>query len=278
MKLLRLATSLLCLVLAPQGMAAENQSPQKIIALAPHLVELLYSIGAGDQIIGTTDYADFPEAAENIPRVGSYAGLQVEKIVAMQPDMVLAWKTGNPVADLERLKKLGVPVVYSDIVTLEDVATELRRLGGLTGHKDTAEALADTYSAELQTLRKTYQGRSPVTVFYELWSRPLTTVARTAWPQQQLTLCGAVNPFRHQPQDYPQISLEDVLLKNPDVIIQPDHNGKTDIDGINWKRWPQLKAISNNRLIHPDADMAHRMTLRALDATRVLCEEIDKAR
>jgi len=263
--------------LQPPATLAEDH-PQRIVALAPHIVELLYSIGAGEQIIATTDYADFPPDAEKIPRAGSYAGLQVEKIIALKPDLILAWKTGNPEADLQRLIKYDQPVVYSDIVTLEDVAAELRRLGQLTGHSEKADALAAAYESELAGLRATYSNAEPVTVFYELWSHPLTTVAANAWPQQQLTLCGADNPFKNQPQDYPHISLERVITQNPDVIIQPDHNGKTDINGIDWQRWPQLTAVKENQIIHPNADKAHRMTLRALDATRELCTEIDKVR
>jgi len=272
----------LLITLGVSGIASaadtESAAPQRIVALAPHIVELLFSIGAGKQIIATTDYADFPPEAEDIPRAGSYAGLQVEKIIALKPDLILAWKSGNPEADLQRLEKYGQLVVYSDIVTLEDVAIELRQLGGLTGHSEKAEALADAYESDLAHLRETYSNAAPVTVFYELWSHPLTTVAANAWPQQQLVLCGADNPFKDQPQDYPHISLERVITQNPDVIIQPDHNGKTDINGIEWQRWPQLTAIKENQIIHPDADKAHRMTLRALDATRELCAEIDKVR
>ena len=270
----------LFILLTPQSQAAEGSEaePMKIVALAPHIVELLYSIGAGDHIIATTDYADYPEAANGIPRVGSYAGLQVEKIIAMKPDIVIAWKTGNPVADVRRLEDFGLNVVYSDIVTLEDVATELQRLGRITGHIEEAQRQAEKYSRSLAGLRQQYQSLPPVTVFYELWSRPLTTVAGSAWPQQQLTLCGARNLFRNLSQDYPQVSIEQVVIADPDVIIQPDHNGKTDIDGIDWARWPQLRAVKAGMIIHPDADQAHRMTLRALDATRELCAAIARAR
>ncbi|MEK9711790.1 MAG: cobalamin-binding protein [Thalassolituus sp.] len=272
----------LLLTLGVSGIASaadtESAAPQRIVALAPHIVELLYSIGAGEQIIATTDYADFPPEAEKIPRAGSYAGLQVEKIIALKPDLILAWKSGNPEADLQRLEKYGQPVVYSDIVTLEDVAVELRRLGKLTGHSEKADDLATSYESELAHLRETYSNAEPVTVFYELWSHPLTTVAANAWPQQQLKLCGAENPFKDQPQDYPHISLEQVITQNPEVIIQPDHNGKTDINGIDWQRWAQLTAVKEGQIIHPDADKAHRMTLRALEATKALCEAIDQAR
>ncbi|WP_156878935.1 cobalamin-binding protein [Oceanobacter kriegii] len=260
------------------AMPAEQRQQLRIVALAPHIVELLYSIGAGDQIIGTTDYSDYPEAANQIPRVGSYAGLQVEKILQMNPDLVIGWKTGNPEADLQRLVGFAVPVVYSDMVELEDVARELDFYGQLTGREVAAQEQADRYSKRLGTLREQYRDRTPVTVFYELWSRPLTTVAGNAWPQQQLELCGGDNPFKDLQRDYPQIGLERVIESLPDVIIQPNHNGKPNNDAVDWAQWPAIPAVKNQHVLVQNADHTHRMTMRALDAIEELCQSIDSAR
>lgn len=277
-------TLLALLGLAAQSWASdvdENSDPRqqlRIIALAPHIVELLYSIGAGEQIIGTSDHADYPEAANRIPRVGSYAALQVEKILQMQPDLILAWKTGTPEADLKRLQQYDIPVVYSNMVELGDVADEVEMYGELTGRSDVAAPLARQYRQRLSELRETYQHRSQVTVFYELWSRPLTTVAGKAWPQQQLELCGAKNPFAGLTPDYPQINIERVLVSTPDAIIQPGHNGVPSGDVIDWSRWPSLPAVANQQILHPDSDSLHRMTLRALDGLEQLCEGLEQVR
>lgn len=259
---------------------ADARASLRIIALAPHIVELLYTIGAGAQIIGTTEYADYPAAANDIPRVGSYAGLQIEKILQMKPDLIIAWRSGNPVADLERLQQYHLNVVYSDVTRLDDVASALRNFGRLTGHEASAEQHALAYEQELQRLRATFAKRTPVRVFYELWSRPLTTVAANAWPQQQLTLCGADNPFAQLNQDYPGVGLEQVIVSMPEVIIQPSHQGNNsiDADAVNWQRWRTIPAVKNGYIIHPDADKLHRMTPRALDEIGLLCEQIDHAR
>ena len=277
----RITAALLGLVISlmtASAVAETDKQSLKIIALAPHIVEQLYAIGAGDQVIGTTAYSDYPEAAKSIPVVGSYAGLQVEKILQMQPDLVIAWKTGNPVSDLERLKKYQLPVVYSDIRTLDDVAAELRQFGELTGRQTAAEYQARAYEQALSTLRNRYAGKQPVKVFYELWSRPLTTVAGSAWPQQQLELCGAENPFADSIDDYPHVGLEQVLVSQPQVVIQPSKHSQNSPDAINWQQWPSIPAVKNNAIFHPDADKVHRMTARTLPEIEKLCQQIDGIR
>ena len=273
---------LVCLGIAQGSLAAPDQNDRKrslkLVALAPHIVEQLYAIGAGEQIIGTTGYADYPEAARAIPVVGSYAGLQIEKIVQMQPDLVIAWKTGNPAADLARLQKYQVPIVYSDIRSLDDVAAELRQFGELTGRQAEAEQQAQEYEQELTRLRQRYSGKTPVRVFYELWSRPLTTVAGNAWPQQQLELCGAENPFADSLDDYPHVGLEQVLVSEPQAIVQPSKHSQDSPDAINWQKWPLIPAVKNQAIFHPDADKVHRMTARTLPEIDALCQQIDGVR
>jgi vitamin B12 transport system substrate-binding protein len=248
---------------------------RKIIALAPHIVESLYAIGAGEQIIGTTAHADYPADAKNILRVGNYARLQIEKIIQLKPDVIIAWKTGNPTDDLARLKKYQLKVIYSHPQTLEDVANELIMLGKITGREVAANIIAAKYMKKLQKIQQTYANQSKVSVFYELWSRPLRTVANQAWPQQQIQLCGATNPFANAIDDYPSIGLEQVLVSLPQVVIQPSTDSP---DGLNWSQWQHIPAVKNNFIFYPNADKLHRMTTRMLDEVVVLCEQIDTAR
>lgn len=256
----------------------DSLQKQRIIALAPHIVESLYAIGAGDQIIGTTAHADYPEAAKDLTVVGNYARLQIEKIVQLQPDMIIAWKTGNPSDDLARLQKHQLKVIYSDPQTLEGVGKELIMLGKLTGREKTAKTLANEYLTRLENIKQNYANKQKVRVFYELWSRPLRTVANKAWPQQQLELCGASNPFANAQDDYPAIGLEQVLVTLPQVVIQPGQTGTDNPDGLNWSQWPHIPAAKNNFIFHLNADKVHRMTTRMLDEVVILCEQIDIAR
>ena len=168
-------------------------SSPRLVVLAPNLVELLFSIGAGEQIIATSDHADYPQAALKIPRVGNYAGLQLEKIVALQPDLILLWQSGTPVADIERLKKLGFRIELFEPTQLLDVATDLERLGMISGKVEAAQQQARQYRETLASLNAEYAGRTAVTVFYELWDSPLSSIGSTAWPNQHLAVCGAKN-------------------------------------------------------------------------------------
>ena len=261
-----------------KSVSDDSLQKQRIIALAPHIVESLYAIGAGEQIIGTTAHADYPKAAENILRVGNYARLQIEKIIQLKPDVIIAWKTGNPMDDLARLEKYQFKVVYSHPQTLEDVANELIMLGKITGREAVANSVAKKYLLNLQKIKQKYATQNKVRVFYELWSRPLRTVANKAWPQQQIELCGASNPFADAQDDYPSVGLEQVLVTLPQVVIQPGQHSADSPDGLNWLQWQHIPAVKNNFIFHPNADKAHRMTIRMLDEVVVLCEQIDAAR
>jgi len=267
--------ALLCCALAAPISQAE--SAQRIVALSPHLVEQLYSIGVGDRIVGTTDHADYPDAAKNIPRVGNYAQLQVEKILALKPDLVLAWTDGNPPADVNKLRQFGLHVVDSNPLQLTDIAKELRILGQLTGAVDAAEQQALLMEQGLAELRQTYSTQAKVVVFYELWQQPLSTVAQKAWPQQQLELCGASNPFANAIGDYPQVSLEHVVASQPQLIIQPVSVNEPRAL-LDWSRWPAIPAVKYQQFSQPDSDLVHRTTSRMLQGVRQLCADIDRAR
>lgn len=249
-----------------------------IIALAPHVVEMLYDIGAGEQIIGTTDFSDYPEQAKNIPVIGNYLRLQIEKVISLQPDFIIAWKSGNPSDDLARLKKLGFNIVYSDPSNFEDIAEEMRKFGQLTGHKKQAEKQANKLLTELEQVKKQYKNKKPITVFYELWDRPLTTVAKGSWPQQFLNICQANNPFEVLDIAYPQVNIEKVLQTPIQLIIQPLSTSQNDKIGFSWQDWPVIPAVKNKQIIQPNADAMHRMTMRSLQALTLLCADIDKTR
>ena len=255
-----------------------EESKPTIIALAPHIVEMLYDVGAGGQIIGTTAFADYPEQAKEIPRIGNYVRLQLERVIELQPDLIIAWKSGNPSDDLARLEQLGFNIVYSQPETFEDIAKEVRSFAKLTGHKEQGEQVAKKFEQELAQITKTYQNKSAITGFYELWSRPLTTVAKGSWPQQFLNVCKVRNPFKPVLTPYPQISIEQVLPASVQLIIQPLSVNQKEREGFNWQDWPIIPAVANKQIIQPDADAMHRMSIRSLTALKDLCAAIDNTR
>ena len=280
---IRLTVSLLmvgCFVASMPLSAASTAAvvpPKRLVVLAPNLVELIYSLGAGDQIVATTDHADYPAPARAIPRVGNYAAISLEKVVALQPDLVLVWDTGTPAADIKKMQQLGLKVRHFQTKKLEDIASQLLQLGDLVQQSVKARQLATAFLQQLQSLRQQYQAQQPVTVFYELWDNPLSTVSQDAWPQQHLQLCGAKNIFEHATAAYPQVGLEQVIAANPALIIQPISENEPRAL-VQWQRWPELMAAKNNQIIHVDSDLLHRATLRTLDGVATLCREIAKSR
>lgn len=280
MKVFLLLTFFISILIPITQVKADETTEAKpsIIALSPHIVEMLYSIGAGDQIIGTTDFADYPEPAKKIPRIGNYVRLQLERVIELQPDLIIAWKSGNPSDDLARLSQLGFNVVYSQPNTFEDIASEITHFGKLTGHEQQAKTLSQQFLTDLTAIKQRYQNKTDITVFYELWSRPLTTIAKGSWPQQHLDICHANNPFKQVSTPYPQVNIEQVIQAPIDLIIQPLSTNQKDREGFNWQNWPLIPAVKNNQIIQPDADALHRMTLRSLGELKNLCEQIDLSR
>lgn len=276
--------NILCKLLLVLGLFISASTPifaveapaKRIVALSPHSVEMLYAIGAGESIVATTDHADFPEAALAIPRIGGYYGIQIERVLELEPDLVVVWGSGNKAEDIERIKELGFRVFDSNPQTLEAVADELESLGELTGHQVQAAKVAADYREKLKQLRIDNAAKSEVSVFYQLWSTPLMTVAKNSWIQQIIAVCHGDNVFVDAASDYPQVSLETVVLKQPEVILQSQDEGN--IVGVNWSKWAEIPAVKNGHIYQLNADLLHRAAPRALLGVEELCEALDKSR
>jgi vitamin B12 transport system substrate-binding protein len=268
----------LSLLISHSLYANDDIKKPTIIALSPHIVEMLYDVGAGDQIIGTTSHADFPEQAKKIPRIGNYARLQIERVIELQPDLIIAWKSGSPSDDLARLEQLGFNIIYSQPNTFDDITKEMRHFAELSGHKAQGERVTANFEKDLAKVIELYKDKKSITGFYELWSRPLTTVAKKSWPQQFLNVCQVENPFKQVNTPYPQVNIEQVIPMSIQLIIQPLSVNQKDREGFNWDSWEIIPAVANKQILQPNADALHRMTLRSLTALKDLCASIDKTR
>ncbi|NMR27862.1 cobalamin-binding protein [Pseudoalteromonas sp. NEC-BIFX-2020_015] len=261
-----------------KAIAQTNKQQLRIVALAPHIVENLYEIGAGEQIVGTVEYADFPAAANNIPRIGGHQGILLEKLLALRPDLVLAWKTGSKAEDLARIKSFGIEVSYSDASEVDKVPNELRRLGALTGREHVAEQAAIEFEHKIAAIKVQHQGKSKVAVFYQLWPEPMMTVGKNTWINQLIEICQGRNVFANSRTDYPQISIENVVVAKPEVIILPDEKSQQQQAVIDWSQWPEVPAVNHNLFIKVNADLLHRFTTRMLDGLTDMCTKIDDSR
>lgn len=254
-----------------------EQTPQRIVSLAPHATELLFAAGAGARIVGASEYSDYPEPARRIPRVGG-ALLDLEAIAALRPDLIVAWADGNPPAQLQRLKQLGIPLYLSAPKRLDDIPVGLERLGQLLGTEPVAHAAAKQYREELRRLRNSYSGRKKLRVFYQVWDEPLLTINGTHIISDALTTCGAVNIFAKLPALTPTVSIENILQADPDAIVTSSQDGQRPAQLYGWRRWPRLAAVRNNRLLFVHADWIDRPAPRILLGVEELCGLLDQAR
>ncbi len=251
------------------GQAHEfSRPPQRIIALAPHLTELLFAVGAGAQVVGVDSASDYPESARTLPRVGDHSRLSFERILALKPDLVLVWVGGNRAADIHGLEKMGLPVLHTQAARLGDVARLLRLIGQASGHAAEGDAAARDFSARLAMLGKRYARSEAVPVFYQVWDHPLITVGGAHWISDALALCGGRNVFADLTAASPVVSREAVLRRAPALIV-----GGSDAPDLRrqWQRFAGLPAVKNDAFVQVEADRLHRLTPRLIGGVAELC-------
>ncbi|MBE0358240.1 MULTISPECIES: cobalamin-binding protein [Pseudoalteromonas] len=256
----------------------EDSKKLRIIALAPHIVENLFAIGAGDNIVGTVDYADYPAEAQSIERIGGYYGISLEKVLALKPDLVIAWKSGNQSEDLAQIERLGIKVYLSNPTTIDAVADELLTFGEFTGNIEQSQQAANAFKQKLNAIVKSQLGKKNITGFYQLWPEPMMSVGKNTWISQLIETCHVSNVFAQSVTDYPQISIENVIVTKPQVIIIPDEKSKTPQPVVNWQKWPEVPAVKNGQFISVNADLLHRFSPRMLDGLADMCDKIDASR
>ncbi len=257
---------------------AVDFSKQRIIALSPHSVELIYLLGAGERIVATTSFADYPEAAKSIPVIGGYNGIQIEKVLVLKPDLIIAWESGNKADDLVQLERLGFKVYRSQTRNLSGIADEILRLGELLGLPERARSEADRFMTRLDSIKAQHAHKQTVRFFYQLWNEPLRAMAAQSWINEMLVGCGGQNIFDASIGDYPQVSIESVLERKPEAIVIPSHHGHGLGEGDFWLKWPEIPAVQNRQVFYINGDIVHRFSVRALDGMQTICEHFDEVR
>jgi len=250
---------------------------QRIVSLAPHLTELLFAAGAGAMLVGTAALSDYPPPARDIPVIGDSAAIDVERIMALKPDVVLARMSGNPPAEIARLEQLGLRVFATEPRSLAVIADDIALLGRLAGTERTAAAAAAQFRGDVAALRREYQGRRKVSVFYQVWHEPLMTVNGNQVISEVIDLCGGRNIFAGLKTLVPSVSLEAVLAADPEAIVTTSEQPAAQALGI-WRRWTQMRAVRNGNLLVIPPDEISRPTPRLLIGARRLCEQLDRVR
>jgi iron complex transport system substrate-binding protein len=251
---------------------------KRIVSLAPHLTELLFAAGAGGKVVAVSEYSDFPPEAARLPRVASSGGIDLEQILALRPDLVLAWRLDATAKALDRLESLGLPLAYFEPHRLQQIPAALEAIGTLAGTGATANAEAARLRAELARLKTQYGGRAPIDVFYQAADRPLMTLNGTHFVSDAIELCGGRNVFAGAPLIASPIDVEAVLAADPQAIVAARIDLADTAWQAEWRRFPQLRAVRDGNLLAVRAEEMHRHGPRAIAATAKLCALLDEAR
>lgn len=255
-----------------------SRPAQRIVSLAPHLTETLFAAGAGERIVGTVEYSEYPPAARRIARVGGYSRIDLERVFALQPDLIIAWQSGNVAAHVDRLRGLGVPIYLSQPNQLADVAGEIERFGVLAGSSAVAQRAAEGFRKRLASLQERYSRRPPVPTFYQIWKKPLMTVGRRQIISDVIRLCGGENVFGRLDAMAPTVDVEAVIAANPEAIVASGMDEARPEWLDDWKRWTTLTAVARGNLFFVPPDLIQRHTPRLLEGAERLCEQLETAR
>ena len=275
-----LAALLAALACTAPTLAAGSAAPYlRAISLAPHITELAFAAGAGGHIAGTVERSDYPPAARTITRVGDGVAVSAEAVLALRPDLVIAWHASGAAQRLSpTLRGAQVPLIYSAPASLDDIPAEILRMGDLFGTGAAARPASQALAARIKALRAGHAQKPPVTVFIEISSPPLYVVARDPAINDALKACGGINIFADIAAPAAQASAESVLLRQPDVIIAP-YTSAADIARLR-ERWERagLAAASQGQVYGIDPDELFRPGPRLVDAAETLCRYLEQAR
>jgi len=246
---------------------------RRIVTLAPHLAEIAFAAGAGDRLVGVSNFSDFPPEAKRVPVVFDWGHVDYERVLALKPDVVLAWRSGTPALQVERLERLRVKVVVTEVRHFADVAALVRTVGAIAGTGSAAEARARAFERELAALRSQYAGRAPVPVFLEIWHTPMITINGEHVFSEAIELCGGRNVFAGARTLTPLVSREQLLGARPEAVVT---GSPAERDA--WTKLRTVPAVRAHRVYEVDANDLHRPGPRLLDGARELCRVLDRAR
>jgi len=256
--------------------AAPQQTAQRIVTLAPHLAELVFAAGAGEQLVGVSAYSDYPPAVNDVPVIGDAFAVDLERLRLLEPDLVIAWRSGMPASQVDNLENAGFNVVTVETVGLDDVGPAVRRIGALTGHAAEAESVAAAFTAAIDELAQRHADREPLRVFYQISARPLYTFNGDHYISDLIELCGGRNVFEDIAELAPAVDVEAVIERDPEVILAPSGTSTEPFEA--WDRWPHIAANRYGARYTLPADEVARATPRLVVGGRAICAALEAAR
>ena len=252
--------------------------PQKIVSIAPGATEMLFAAGAGSRVIATVEFSDEPPEARQVPRIGDSNAIDMERVVALKPDVVVIWEGGSNIGQVAQLERLGVPLYRERVSRLADLAPSLRRLGALADTRAAAQKSARDVEARLAALAQRFGGRAPLTVLLQVWNRPIYTVGGSQMMTDSLRLCGARNIFADLNTQGPAVDVEAIIARDPQAIVAVAPPGTANDWLAEWKRFSTLSAVKNGALIPFEDQRLSRLGPSAVGGTEALCQALDAKR
>ena len=240
---------------------------QRVVSLAPSLSEIMLELDAVDRLAGVLDGGERPAALAQVPSVGRYGQVEMETLLSLRPDLVLLWPDSVPRSQREQLQQFGIPVLVVAQTRLDGLAEQFRVIGQAVDRTEQGERLAEAFRAGLAELRTAYARERPARVFYQIWNRPLYTLGGQQIISEAIEVCGGQNIFADLTLAAPQVSIEAVLARDPEVILA---GSGAQLD--EWQAWPQLDAVRNGRLLEVPDKGLERPSFQMLGAIRKLCE------
>ncbi len=248
------------LVLVPALVEALEQ-PERIVSLAPSITESLYYLGLEEKLIGVTSYCNYPDEAKEKEIIGSLVSPNIEKIYSLSPDLVLAVNGINRPQTIKKLRSLGIEVaVLDECGTFNDITKSFIQLGKLTHREQKARDIAKEVEKEVSSITEKAKGKPPVRVFWEVGAKPLITVGATSFTNEFNRYAGGINIFGDTPLPHPRVSREEVLKRNPEVIMLVIMGDVTEKEKTYWQKFKDLEAVKFNRIYIIDADKVCRPT------------------
>ena len=251
---------------------------QRIISLAPNLTEVLFYVGAGEQIVGADEYSNYPEQAKDIIRVNNHAAANYELILSLEPDLIVAWESGNGEQIIGRIRELGLPLFVLETRKMDAIPNLFSRLGRLTGHNEIAAQKALEFTQRLEGLRETYSDQPTVRTFYQIWNDPFITLNGEHLVSDVIELCGGINIFGESIPLVPYVNIEAIMAADPQVIIASGSTKNNEQWRDSWKDWQGISAVTNGDIYLIPPDLMQRHSSRILDGAEYMCDFLQRAR
>lgn len=249
----------------------------KIVTLSPHLGEMVYDLRAEHMLVGVSAYSNHPKAILQLPQIGDAFMLDLERIALLRPDIILAWEDGTPARIIDELRNFGYRVEVVKSNRLKDIPLAYKFLGEILGKQEQAKIIANTYLKDLMKLKEGYETKGSIRVFFQIDERPLFTVGGSHYISELIQVCGGINIFTDLPQLAPSVSIESVIIRDPEVILtttsDPDKN-KFEL----WVRWPGIRANQLQNLYTINADRLERSTSNLIKAGQEICQKLEQSR